>query len=49
MVSDPEQYGENEVSDKYTLKSSDGKTVKAVAESSQLPGKWADVLEYVGY
>jgi len=49
VVSDPEQYGENEVSDKYTLKSSDGKTVKAVAESSQLPGKWADVLEYVGY
>lgn len=49
VVSDPEQYGENEVSDKYTLKTSDGKTVKAAAESSQLPGKWADVLEYVGY
>lgn len=49
VVSDPEQYRENGVSDKYTLKSSDGKTIKAAAESSQLPDKWMYVLEYVGY
>ena len=49
MVTDPEQYGEYDVSDKYTLRSSDGTIQKSTGDVSQLPDKWEDVLESIGY
>ena len=49
VVTDPEQYAENNVCDKYTLKSSDGKTILSCGAPSQLPGKWNSVMSRIGF
>ena len=47
-VSDPTQYGANDVSDKYSLRDENDKEVQATRIATELPGNWKNVIEIYG-
>ena len=48
IVTDAEQYGENGVTHRYTLRDSEQKEMQSTDDISQLPAAWANVLKKLG-
>ena len=48
IVNDPEQYGEYEVENKYTLRDNQQKAILSTDDISKLPATWKSVLEKYG-